>query len=149
MSDNRARAWFATFVLAVFCLGGAIGFVLGTRMPPGPGGPGRGFLGQRGGPGRGGPPFARGPLGAPPLPPDLVDRLSHDLQLDAAQQDRVKRILEERRDRFEQVHREARERFEKEQRDLHAAIRAVLHPDQQQKFDQFLERRPPPDRRPQ
>jgi hypothetical protein len=53
----------------------------------------------------------------------------------------LKRILDERRDRLEQVHREARDRFDKEQRDLHGAIRALLRPDQQQKFDTFLERR--------
>jgi hypothetical protein len=137
--DSRARIWFALFVLAVFCLGGAGGFVLGRRMPPprdpllafGRGGPG----GGRGGP----PPFARGPGG--PLPPDMVNRLSSELQLDAAQQDQVKKILDERRDRLEDVHREARGRFDKEQRELHAAIRAVLRPDQQEKFDHFLDRR--------
>jgi len=39
------------------------------------------------------------------------------------------------------VHREARERFDREQRELHDAIRAVLRPDQQQKFDRFVDRR--------
>lgn len=144
VSDSRARIWFALFVLAVFCLGGAGGFFVGRHMPPprpggpglfgGPGGPGRGL-------GRGGPPFARGPGGPPPLPPDLANRLASELQLDQAQQDQVKRILDDRRDRFQQVHREARERFDKEQKDLHVAIRAVLKPDQQEKFDRFLERR--------
>ncbi len=106
MSDNRARIWFALFVLAVFCLGGA------------------------------------GAAGAPPLPPDLVNRLSSELQLDAAQQEQVKKILDDRRDRLEQIHRDARDRFDKEQRELHGAIRAVLRPDQQEKFDRFLEHRP-------
>lgn len=139
MPDNRARIWFALFVLVVFCVGGAVGLLAGRHLPPRPDGPG--FLGGRGGPGRGGPPFGRGPGGPPPLPPDLVNRLSRELQLDTAQQGQVKKILEERRDRFEQVHREARERFEKEQRELHTAIRAVLRPDQQEKFDTFLDRR--------
>jgi len=100
----------------------------------------RGF-GRSGGPGRGGPPFGRGPGGAPALRPEIINRLTSDLQLDASQQEQVKKILDERRDRFEQVHREARDRFDKEQRDLHDAIRAVLRPDQQQKFDTFLDRR--------
>lgn len=141
VSDSRARIWFSSFVLVVFCLGGLVGFRLGTHMPsPRPDGPG--IFGGRGGPGRGGPPpFARGPGGPPPLPPDLVNRLSSELQLDAAQQDQVKKILADRRDRLEAVHREARERFDKEQKDLHVAIRAVLKPDQQEKFDRFLERR--------
>jgi hypothetical protein len=147
VSDSRARIWFSLFVLAVFCLGGAGGFFLGRHVAPRPRsgdltplfGDAREF-GRPGGPGRGGPaPFGR--LGGPPLPPDLVNRLASELQLDGTQQDQVKKILDERRDRFEQVHREARESFGKEQRDLHVAIRAVLRPDQQQKFDKFLDRR--------
>jgi hypothetical protein len=155
VSDNRARIWFSLFVLAVFCLGGAGGFFAGRQAPPGPlftrapppPGPGdidgRGF----GGPGwpvraRGGPLFGRGPGGPPPLPPELVNRLTSELGLDATQQDQLKKILDDRRGRLEAVHREARDRFEKEQRDLHAAIRAVLKPEQQTRFDKFLDRRP-------
>ena len=156
MSDSRARIWFSLFVLAVFCLGGAGGFFLGRHVPPGPffagrpgpgdpgfegpggfGGPGAPGL-RRGGPGRG-PLFGRGPL-APP-PGEIVGRLTAELQLDAAQRDQVRKILDDRRDRLEAVHREARERFDKEQRDLHAAIRAMLRPDQQTRFDTFLDRR--------
>ena len=148
MSDSRARIWFSLFVLAVFCLGAAGGFLVGRHMPPGARGgllppfdaDARGF-GRSGGPGRSGPPFGRGPGGAPALRPEIINRLTSDLQLDASQQEQVKKILDERRDRFEQVHREARDRFDKEQRDLHDAIRAVLRPDQQQKFDTFLDRR--------
>ena len=100
----------------------------GSAAPvPGAAGPGRGPL------------FGRGP-GGPPLPPEIVNRLASELELDAAQRDQVKKILDDRRDRLEAVHREARERF-KEQRDLHAAIRAVLRPDQQSRFDRFLDRR--------
>ena len=156
MSDNRARIWFALFVLVVFCLGGAGGFFLGRQVPRGrffaggpaaPGPPGDGGFGgiagspglRRGGPGRGGPPpFGRG-LGPPPG--ELVNRLTTELQLDAGQQTQLRQILDDRRDRLEAVHRDARERFDKEQRDLHAAIRAALRPDQQARFDRFLDRR--------
>ena len=152
MSNNRARIWFSLFVLAVFCLGGAGGFFLGRHVPPGrfaaggsPGFDGRGgFDGpgapglRRGGPGRG-PLFGRGPLGPPPG--EIVGRLASELQLDTAQRDQVRKILDDRRERFEAVHREARERFDQEQRDLHAAIRATLRPDQQTRFDRFLDRR--------
>ena len=150
MSANSAKAWFATFVLVVFCLGGLIGFRVGThfggfpRDPDRPGGPaGGGPDGfRRGGPGpgrRGGPP--------PALPPDMLNQLTRELQLDRAQQDQVTKILEERRGRLEQVHRDARERFDSEQRELHAAIRGVLRTDQQQAFEKFLERRPQRGRR--
>jgi hypothetical protein len=150
VSDNRARIWFSLFVLAVFCLGGASGFVAGRHVPRFPGFDGlppppadvdgRGY-GLEGRGVRRGPPFGRGPGGAPPLPPNLMPVLSSELQLDASQQDQVKKILDERRGRLEQVHREARASFEKEQRELHAAIRALLRSDQQEKFDKFLEHR--------
>jgi hypothetical protein len=153
VSDNHQRIWFSSFVLVVFCLGGIVGYRLGGHRPlapffasgppsrpdvegPGFGGPGP----RRGGPGRGGPPpFGRGPHGPPPG--ELVNRLTSELQLDAGQQAQVRKILDDRRDRLEAVHREARERFDKEQRDLHAAIRAMLRADQQGKFDRFLDRR--------
>lgn len=152
MSDNRARIWFSLFVLAVFCVGGAGGFVLGRHAPPFDGGPREAFgpspENRPGpppfGPGRrGGPPgiFGRGAGGPPPLPPDLINRLTTELQLDSTQQDAVKKILDEHRAHLDQIHREARGRFDKEQEELQNAVRGVLHPDQQEKFQQFLERR--------
>jgi hypothetical protein len=149
MSDSRARIWFALFVLVVFCLGGAGGFILGRHVPPFPGGApgdpfadGRGFP-REGGPGRrGGPPlFGRGPGGPGGplgLPPEAAGRLADQLQLDEGQRAQLRQIMENRRPRLEQVHREARERFDAEQRELRAAIRALLRPDQVQRFDQFI-----------
>jgi hypothetical protein len=151
MSDNRARAWFALFVLAVFCFGGAAGFFLGRLVPP-PGGPAAfepGFEGRGPrplfGPGgrRGGPPgaFARGRGGPPaPLPPDLMPRLTSELDLDSAQQAEIRKILDEHRDHLDRIHREARAKFDKEQEELQDAVRGVLRPDQQEKFKRFLER---------
>jgi hypothetical protein len=151
MSDNRARIWFSLFVLAVFCVGGAAGFVIGRHAPPFAGGPAAfGDASQTRPPRppfglgrRGGPPgmFGRGLGGPPPLPPDLVNRLTTELQLDTAQQDAVKKILDEHRAHLDEIHREARGRFDKEQEELQNAVRGVLHPDQQEKFQQFLERR--------
>jgi Spy/CpxP family protein refolding chaperone len=137
MSDNRARFWFALFVLAVFCLGAASGIVIGRHM--GPPRPGPGFFGFGRGPGPGpleGPPGRGGPGMSM-----LMQRMASELQLDDAQTAQIRTIMNQRRDRLEQVHRDARERFAQEQRELHAAIRAVLRPDQQQKFDRFLEHR--------
>jgi hypothetical protein len=39
------------------------------------------------------------------------------------------------------VHRDARGRFDREQQELRAAIRALLRPDQVQRFDRFMSRR--------
>jgi uncharacterized membrane protein len=153
MSDSRARIWFSLFVLAVFCVGGAAGFVIGRHAPPlatppgafggGPDGRGpRPFFGPGAGRRGGAPgPFGRAGGGPPPLPPDLIAPLTTELQLDADQQDAVKKILAEHRAHLDEIHRDARGRFDKEQEELQNAVRGVLHPDQQDKFQRFLERR--------
>ncbi len=160
MSDSRARLWFALFVLVIFCAGLGTGMVIGRRMgPPAPGdgafaflhggrgrgpfGPGMG-MGGGFGMGRGGGGLGMGRGGGPAaIPPGLVQRLSDELQLDATQRAQVEKILEDRRARLEEVHREAREKFDKEAEALHDAVRAVLRPDQQQKFDDWLRRHRP------
>jgi uncharacterized membrane protein len=140
MSDNRARIWFSLFVLAVFCFGGAAGFVLGRHLPP-PDDSGAAFglhmshLGPMLHSTKGRPP------GPPPLlpPPEVLEKIEDELQLDPAQRTQVQKILDEHRDRLEQVHSDAQQRFDQEARGLHAEIRALLRPDQQQRFDRFLE----------
>src|SRR6478672_6128877 len=108
MYDSRSRLWFALFVVAVFCLGGAGGFLIGRHapsfvMPAGPpfdlrGPDGGGFA--RGGPAgrRGGPPFGPGPAG---LPPEAAARLANELQLDDAQRAQFRKLLDDHRAKFE------------------------------------------------
>ena len=150
MDDNRARIWFGLFVLVVFCLGGAGGFILGRHVPEFPGRQlppddprgldARGFArGRPGGP----PPFARGPAGPAGMPPEAANRLANEIGLDEAQRTQLRTVLEDHRRKFEQVHRDARDRFDAEQRELHAAIRAMLRPDQVQRFDRFISGRRP------
>lgn len=153
MPDNRARIRFTLFVLAVFSLGGAGGFILGRHVPPfGEPGEGPGFAADERGPGRGPgrrgglPPFGRGPggPGAPGgMPPEVAGRLAAELQLDEAQRAQFRQVLDDHRAKFEQVHRDARERFDSEQRELQSAIRALLRPDQVQRFDRFINGRRP------
>jgi hypothetical protein len=133
-SGSRARVWFSLFVLAVFCLGGAAGLVLGRqierndqfdrpregRPPFGPGGP-------RGGPG-GGPP-----------PQVLLERLSRDLDLTSDQRAQLDVVLRASRDRVEQLQRDVRSRFDEQQRSLHEEIRKILTSDQQTRFDRFIQ----------
>jgi hypothetical protein len=138
VADNRAKFWFALFVLVVFCLGGAGGFLLGRHVPPfpRPDGPPPPF-----GPGPGG--RRGGPFGGPGgMPPPVAARLADEVQMDDAQRAQLRQTLEEHRPKFEQIGRDARERFEKEQQELHDAIRAFLRADQVQRFDQFMGRRP-------
>ena len=137
MSDSRTRIWFALFVLVVFCVGGAGGFILGRHLPPFPDrfGPTPLADGRRPPPGR-----PDGPAG---LPPPVAARLADDLQLDAAQRVQFRKVLDDHRAKFEQVHRAARDRFDAEQRELQQAIRALLRPDQVQRFDDFINGRRP------
>jgi uncharacterized membrane protein len=139
MPDSRARMWFALFVLVVFCLGGAGGFMLARHAPGFGGGPGDGRPGLEGrgfGRGRGGP--GRGPGGPAGLPPEAAARLADELQLDAAQRTQFRQVLDDHRAAFEQVHRDARERFASEQRELQQAIRGILRQDQVERFDRFV-----------
>src|SRR3954470_5359454 len=132
MPDNRTRVWFSLFVLAVFCVGLAVGLVLGRRMPRPPfDGPGA-FTG------------ARGPaLGArPPRPGMLIERLDRELQLTDDQKSRVQLIFDARRPHLEAIPREIATRASDEQRELQAEIRKVLTPDQQARFDKWLEQQP-------
>jgi len=133
MPDSRARVWFSLFVLAVFCVGLALGLVLGRRMAPIPGEAGI-FMGPGGG--RGGLPGRAGRGGM------LIDRLDRELQLTPDQRTRVRAIFDARRSRLEALQRDIAGRAEQEHRDLQTELRTVLTPDQQQRFDRWLERQP-------
>lgn len=133
MSDNRTRIWFSLFVLAVFGGGLALGIVLGRRMAPPPR-PGL-FAGagdRAGGPGRGG----RGGM--------LLERLDRELELTAEQRQRLRGIFEARRPRLRSMQQEMAARAADERRQLQAEVREVLTPDQQVRFDRWLERQPQP-----
>ncbi len=132
MAANRTRVWFSLFILAVFCLGLALGLMLGRRMGP-PAFAGAGvFNGPAGG--RGGP----GPRG----PRLLIERLDRELQLTDDQKQRVQSIFDARRPQLEAMQRDLAVRAEEEQRALQADVRKVLTPEQQVKFDRWLEQQP-------
>ena len=136
MADNRMRIWFALFVLAVFCLGAAAGIFIGARMDR----PERPWRSGSVGPERGGG-LRGGPGGGPP-PQVLLERLTRELDLDEAQREQIRSVLESSRGRVATLQRDVRERFDNEQRTLHEQIRQVLRPEQQQKFDRSVERGP-------
>jgi Spy/CpxP family protein refolding chaperone len=129
MPDSRTRIWFSLFILAVFCVGLALGLVLGRRMPLGPQRSGM-FMGPSGG------------FGGRPRAGMLIERLDRELQLTADQRARVQAIFDGRRSHLEAVQRDIAARAEQEQRDLQAEIRKVLTPDQQSRFDRWLEQQP-------
>lgn len=130
MSDNRTRAWFALFVLAIFCVGLASGMVIGRRMgPPRPPRSGM-FLPVDPGHARG-----RGPG-------PLIDRIDRQVQLTPEQRSRVQAIFDARRGRLEAVQRDIIARAEEERRALQEEIRKVLTPEQQIRFDQWVAQQP-------
>jgi Spy/CpxP family protein refolding chaperone len=129
MPANRTRIWFSLFVLAVFCVGLALGVVLGRRMPSDA--PQR--AGMFVGPGARGGPAARAGRGG-----ILIERLDRELQLTSDQKTRIRGIFDERRSHLETVQREIASRAEKEQQELQAEVRQVLTPDQQERFDRWL-----------
>jgi Spy/CpxP family protein refolding chaperone len=134
MSDNRPRIWFSLFVLAVFCVGLASGVLLGRRMV---GPPGRPF-GDFGGP----PGLAGGRRGGPP-PGILLDRLNRELSLTEDQRARIGVVLKTSRERLDGLQQETHNRLENEQHALRDEIRTQLTPEQQQKFDRWIEENPP------
>lgn len=140
MSDSRTKIWFALFVLAVFAIGLATGVLLGRRMA-------RPFFpadGPRAGMGPGMAPgsMARGgaPGGAPPA--RLIERLQRDLDLTPEQRAEIEAIFEARRPKLEAVQRDVLDRARQEQRELQDDIRKVLTPEQQQRFDRWLQQPP-------
>ncbi len=127
MSDNRTRIWFSLFVLAVFCVGLALGMLIGRRMAPPPR-PGPIFERLMSGPGRGGPP-----------PERLLDRLQSRLGLTPEQRTRVEAIFGERRGRLERLQDEIRTRTDAEQRELREEMNKVLTLPQQERFAIWLD----------
>jgi Spy/CpxP family protein refolding chaperone len=133
MSDNRIRIWFSLFVLAVFCVGLAGGVLIGRRLAgdrvlvrggfrPPPGGDFRGPMGER--------------MGGAPLAGRLLERLTRELDLTDDQRSKVEAVLTARRSRLDALQQDVRAKFEAEQDSLRTEIRAVLTPEQQQKFDE-------------
>jgi Spy/CpxP family protein refolding chaperone len=135
MADSRMRIWFALFVLAVFCFGAAAGILIGMRMD-------RSDVPWRRLPGADRAAGLRGGPGAGPPPQVLLERLTRELDLDQSQREQIRTVLEASRGRVIALQRDVRGRFDDEQRTLREEIRKVLTPEQQEKFERTLERRP-------
>lgn len=132
MSDNRTRIWFSLFVLAIFGLGLATGLFLGRRIAPPPR--------LEGGPAMRGPTGGGNPPGQ--SPELLIERLDRALRLTAEQRAQLEAIFKTRGDRLAGVQREVVERAERERREMQAEIRTILTPQQQERFDRWLQQPP-------
>jgi Spy/CpxP family protein refolding chaperone len=126
LSDNSTKAWFALFVLAVFCAGAGAGLLTAHYVNRGT---------SSGGP------VPRGAgMGRQAIGPRVVERLAETLQLTGEQKARFDAIMVQRRGRLDAMRGELRARFETEQRDLRHAIREILTPEQQRRFDVWVRR---------
>jgi Spy/CpxP family protein refolding chaperone len=75
-------------------------------------------------------------------PPDRVSRwLDRRLDLDDAQRAALREVLDRRRDRFQEIAMRHRPEVEALRDSTTAEIRALLRPDQREKYDRMLARR--------
>jgi hypothetical protein len=72
---------------------------------------------------------------------DFFQSLQKNLDLDARQSSEVRAIVDETRDGYRQLRTEVRPRYDALRRDARARIRALLTPEQQQKFDRMIAER--------
>jgi Spy/CpxP family protein refolding chaperone len=70
-----------------------------------------------------------------------VARLTDQLSLTAAQQDSVRAVLDRHRPEMDSMWQEVRPRFDSVRTIMRGEIRAQLSPEQQQKYQQLIERR--------
>lgn len=70
-----------------------------------------------------------------------VARLTEELTLTAAQQDSVRSVLDRHRPEMDSMWQEVRPRFDSVRTIMRGEIRAQLSPEQQQKYQQLIERR--------
>lgn len=72
---------------------------------------------------------------------DFFGALQRNLNLDERQSSQVRAIIDETRDGYRQLRTEVRPRYDTLRRDGRARIRALLTPEQQQKFDRMTAER--------
>lgn len=130
MTKQMTRVWFGLFVALVFAAGAGTGVMVAPRLEPASRVPPRAFEGRPG-------PGLRGPNGERRR---LAPIIARDLGLDADQQQKLSELFARRRGRLEAIQQNVRQQFEAEQKELREGIRAILRPDQMQKFDEWLKR---------
>jgi uncharacterized membrane protein len=80
------------------------------------------------------PPWTQRERRSPPSPQAVVERIAKDLDLDAAQREKMLQILQEADERN-------RKAFHEIRRDTRERMRAILRPNQLEKFDKFIKER--------
>ncbi len=84
----------------------------------------------------------------PPIPQNflmrtnLLDRLDHELKLDAVQRDRIEKVIHEGQERIKRLYQTLEPDLHGELADAREKIHAVLSPEQQPQFVEFFKHRP-------
>jgi Spy/CpxP family protein refolding chaperone len=66
---------------------------------------------------------------------EMFERMKRDLNLDEQQSTQIRAILEQTREEYRQLRQEVRPRYDAARQNARTKIRALLTPEQQQKFD--------------
>jgi Spy/CpxP family protein refolding chaperone len=79
----------------------------------------------------------------PPPPPrnEFFESMQKNLDLDGRQSEQIRGVIDETREGYRQLQTEVRPRYDTLRRDGRSRIRALLTPEQQQKFDQMTAER--------
>jgi Spy/CpxP family protein refolding chaperone len=133
MAADRSRIWFALFVLVIFVAGLASGILIGRQLTI------RERAPLRAGAALPGPPAGR--FGGPPRQ-QMLERLDRQLDLTPEQRQQIDAIFRARRDSLDRLQRDVRDRYQSEQEALRDEIRAVLSPEQREKFDRLVANAP-------
>jgi len=71
---------------------------------------------------------------------EIVEEMAQALMLDAAQKEQLRVIFQQSRERYNALSIQFRPQYEKIRSDTNEAIRAILRPEQKQKFEETLKK---------
>lgn len=118
-ASRKAAVWLALIFLLGGGLGAVLGFLAGSHRAQAPAGSKKTREARRA---------------------EMVERLDQELHLTAAQRESVDQILSALQEQFQAVHKQT-EPLMKEAREAgRKRIRAILTPEQQSKYDEYLKR---------
>jgi Spy/CpxP family protein refolding chaperone len=120
--SGGARAKVIAAALAIFVLGCVTGAALDSAYRLSAAGP-------------------RRPPRQQPQREEFFESLQRNLNLDERQSEQIRAVIDETREGYRQLRTEVRPRYDSLRRDGRAKIRALLTPEQQQKFDQMTAER--------
>lgn len=70
----------------------------------------------------------------------VVERIARELKLSTAQRDQLARILDETGERYRKLNEQVRPQYEQIRQEGRQRIRAILSPEQRQKFEEIVRR---------